>query len=128
MSVVGVDRFDNWSTLAPQDEKDRRERWLDGFQAALEFDYPGFGAAVVERTFLNARSMANFMNTPEGAVYGFAPLPFQRSSICRAYRARRRRRCPASISPRRSPSRAATAARCGPGAEAAEAAMQGRVG
>ena len=29
--------------------------------------------------FFNARSMANFMNTPEGAVYGFAPLPFQRS-------------------------------------------------
>ncbi len=79
VSAVGVDRFDNWSALSSQDEKDRRERWLDAFQAALERDYPGFGAAVVERMFLNARSMANFMNTPEGAVYGFAPLPFQRS-------------------------------------------------
>ena len=29
--------------------------------------------------FLNARSMAGFMNTPGGAVYGFAPLPFERS-------------------------------------------------
>ena len=47
VSVVGVDRFDNWSALSPQDEKDRRERWLDAFQAALERDYPGFGAAVV---------------------------------------------------------------------------------
>ena len=28
--------------------------------------------------FLNARSMHNFMNTPAGAVYGFAPLPFER--------------------------------------------------
>ena len=28
--------------------------------------------------FLNARSMANFMNTPRGAIYGFAPLPFER--------------------------------------------------
>ena len=79
VSVVGVDRFDNWSALSPQDEKDRRERWLDAFQAALDRDYPGFGAAVVERMFLNARSMANFMNTPQGAVYGFAPLPFDRS-------------------------------------------------
>ncbi len=79
VTVVGVDRFDNWSRLSPQAEKDRRERWLDAFQAALERDYPGFGAAVVERMFLNARSMANFMNTPHGAVYGFAPLPFERS-------------------------------------------------
>ncbi len=78
VSVVGVDRFDNWAALSPQEEKDRRERWLDAFQAALERDYPGFGAAVVERMFLNARSMANFMNTPSGAVSGFAPMPFER--------------------------------------------------
>ena len=28
--------------------------------------------------FLNARSMRNFLNTPDGAVYGFAPTPPQR--------------------------------------------------
>ena len=39
---------------------------------------PDFSAAVVERLFLNARSMHNFLNTPGGAVYGFAPLPFER--------------------------------------------------
>ncbi len=78
VTVVGIDRFDNWAALSPQEEKDRRERWLDAFQAALEGDYPGFNAAVVERMFLNARSMANFMNTPSGAVYGFAPAPFER--------------------------------------------------
>src|SRR5271166_2016255 len=78
VSIVGLDRFDNWAALAPQDEKDRRERWLDAFQAALDRDYPGFGAAVTERMFLNARSMRNFLNTPGGAVYGFAPLPFER--------------------------------------------------
>ncbi len=78
VTVVGLDRFDNWAALSPQDEKDRRERWLDAFQAALDRDYPGFSAAVVERMFLNARSMHNFMNTPGGAVYGFAPLPFER--------------------------------------------------
>ena len=73
-----LDRFDNWAALSPQEEKDRRERWLDAFQAALDRDYPGFSAAVVERMFLNARSMHNFMNTPDGAIYGFAPLPFER--------------------------------------------------
>jgi phytoene dehydrogenase-like protein len=78
VSVVGLDRLDNWTGLTPQQEKDRRERWLDAFQAALERDYPGIGAAVTERMFLNARSMRNFLNTPDGAVYGFAPTPPRR--------------------------------------------------
>ena len=78
VSVVGLDRLSNWAALTPQQEKDRRERWLDAFQTALERDYPGLGAAVTERMFLNARSMRNFLNTPEGAVYGFAPLPPRR--------------------------------------------------
>ena len=78
VSVVGLDRLSNWAGLTPQQEKDRRERWLDAFHAALERDYPGLGGAVTERLFLNARSMHNFLNTPEGAVYGFAPLPPQR--------------------------------------------------
>ena len=78
VSVAGIDRFDNWAALSPQDEKDRRERWLDAFQNALDRDYPGFAAAVVERMFLNARSMASFMNVPEGAIEGFAPLPYER--------------------------------------------------
>jgi phytoene dehydrogenase-like protein len=78
VSIVGLDRLSNWSGLAPQEEKDRRERWLDTFQAALDRDYPGLGSAVTERMFLNARSMRNFLNTPDGAVYGFAPMPPQR--------------------------------------------------
>ncbi len=78
VSVVGVDRFDNWAALTPGEEKDRRERWLDAFQGALERDYPGFAGAVVERMFLNARSMRGFLNTPDGAVYGFAPTPPER--------------------------------------------------
>ncbi len=78
VSIVGLDRLSNWTELTPQEEKDRRERWLDAFQAALDRDYPGLGGAVTERMFLNARSMHNFLNTPDGAVYGFAPTPPQR--------------------------------------------------
>jgi len=78
VNVVGIDRFDNWSALTPGEEKDRRERWLDAFQGALDRDYPGLGAAVSERMFLNARSMRGFLNTPDGAIYGFAPLPPER--------------------------------------------------
>jgi phytoene dehydrogenase-like protein len=74
VTVVGLDRFDNWSGLTAQEEKGRRARWLDAIQTALDKDYPGFGSAVSERMFLNARSMHNFLNTPDGCVYGFAPL------------------------------------------------------
>jgi all-trans-retinol 13,14-reductase len=78
VTVVGLDRLDNWSGLTQEEEKDRRARWLDAFQAALDRDYPGFAAAVTERLFLNARSMQDFLNTPDGAVYGFAPVPPKR--------------------------------------------------
>jgi all-trans-retinol 13,14-reductase len=78
VTVVGLDRFDNWSGLTAQEEKGRRARWLDAIQTALDKDYPGFGSAVSERMFLNARSMHNFLNTPDGCVYGFAPLPPKR--------------------------------------------------
>ncbi|HEU0148009.1 MAG TPA: NAD(P)/FAD-dependent oxidoreductase [Bradyrhizobium sp.] len=78
VTVVGADRLDNWAGLTPQQERDRRVRWLDAFQAALDRDYPGLGSAITERQFLSARSMRDFLNTPGGAVYGFAPLPMKR--------------------------------------------------
>jgi phytoene dehydrogenase-like protein len=78
VTAVGADRLGNWAGLTPQQDRDRRARWLDVIQASLDRDYPGFGDAVTERQFLSARSMHDFLNTPDGAVYGFAPLPFQR--------------------------------------------------
>lgn len=78
VTLVGLDRLDNWTGLTKEQEKDRRARWLDALQAALDRDYPGIAGAVTERLCLNARSMRDFLNTPEGAVYGFAPAPFAR--------------------------------------------------
>lgn len=78
VSVAGIDRLDNWSGLSRDEERARRERWLDAFQEALERQYPGFAAATAERVFLNARSMQNFLHTPQGAIYGFAPEPPRR--------------------------------------------------
>jgi all-trans-retinol 13,14-reductase len=75
VSVVGTDRLDNWTGLTPNAEKERRARWLDAFLAALDRQYPGLGNAVTDKVFLNARSMHGFLNTPAGAIYGFAPRP-----------------------------------------------------
>jgi hypothetical protein len=79
VTAVGVDRLDNWAGLTPQQDSDRRARWCDAFQAALDRDYPGFGSAVTERQLLSARSTRDVLNTPDGAVYGLAPLPMKRS-------------------------------------------------
>lgn len=78
VSVVGTDRLQNWTGLSKEQERDRRARWLDAIQAALDRQYPGFGGAVTDKLFLNARSMQGFLNTPGGAIYGFAPRPPER--------------------------------------------------
>jgi phytoene dehydrogenase-like protein len=78
VSVVGADRLSNWAGLAPEAEQDRRRRWLDAILAALDRRYPGLAGALTEKAFLNARSMHNYLNTPEGAIYGFAPRPPER--------------------------------------------------
>jgi phytoene dehydrogenase-like protein len=78
VSVVGTDRLSNWAGLSAEAEKDRRARWLDAFLAALDRQFPGFGNAVTDKVLLNARSMHGYLNTPEGAIYGFAPRPPER--------------------------------------------------
>lgn len=75
LSVLGLDRLSNWSGLSREGSIDRRERWLDALQDSLERDHPGFSRLVTERTLLNAFSMSSYLNTPDGAVYGFAAAP-----------------------------------------------------
>ncbi len=75
VSVLGLDRIENWRDLPREAALARRERWLDAIQASLDRDYPGFSGLVTTRMLLNAYSMASYLNTPEGAVYGFAALP-----------------------------------------------------
>ena len=75
LSVLGLDRLENWKGVTKESAIDRRERWLDAIQASLERDYPGFSNLVTSRMLLNAFSMSSYLNTPDGAVYGFAALP-----------------------------------------------------
>lgn len=77
VGVLGLDRLESWKGLGKDGAISRRERWLDAIQASLDHDYPGFSALVTTRSMLNAYSMSSYLNTPEGAVYGFAALPPQ---------------------------------------------------
>ena len=78
VSVVGLDHIGNWAGLTKDAERERRERWLDAILGELDRIYPGFAGTVTEKTLLTARSMRDYLNTPDGAIYGFAPRPPER--------------------------------------------------
>lgn len=75
VSVIGPDRLANWSGLDRDAAHAQRARVLDAIVALLDREYPGIAAAVAAKTLNTARSMASYLNAPDGAVYGFAPRP-----------------------------------------------------
>jgi phytoene dehydrogenase-like protein len=77
VTVVGVDRVANWR----EGEAERRAAWLEAIEQELERHFPGFAGAVTEKTMVTARSVRDYLGTPEGAVYGFAPTPPERSFL-----------------------------------------------
>lgn len=75
VSVVGVDRLDNWSDLDGESYNAKRNLWRDAIIAAIDRTYPGFASHIVASAFSTASTMRSYLNAPAGAVYGFAPLP-----------------------------------------------------
>lgn len=73
VSVTGVDRLDNWRGLDPAAYAARKNAWMDALIARLDREWPGFAAAVQVRDLATARTMAEYLGTPGGAVYGFSP-------------------------------------------------------
>ena len=79
VTVTGLDTVANWANLDRAGEQARRDAWADAITERLERQWPGFAAAVAERVFVNARSMRDYLGTPDGAVYGFAMQPPSRA-------------------------------------------------
>jgi all-trans-retinol 13,14-reductase len=77
-SVGGLDLIENWDGLSADEERERKNRWIDAIVAALDRQFPGLAGAVVERIFFTARNNRDYLNTPSGAIYGFAPQPPRR--------------------------------------------------
>src|SRR6202035_3413612 len=75
VSVVGPDRLDNWIDLDKDAHEAKRAAWRDAIAAAIDREFPGFARHVVAAVFNTAHSMNSYLGTPDGAVYGFAPLP-----------------------------------------------------
>ena len=73
VSVAGLDRLRNWDGLGDADYHAKENAWLDAVLERLDAECPGFADAVVQRDISTARTMHDFLNTPGGAIYGFAP-------------------------------------------------------
>lgn len=77
-NVMGLDLIENWEGLSGAEEHERKERWAEAIIDALDREFPGLGGAVVQHMLLTARESRDYLNTPQGAVYGFAPQPPRR--------------------------------------------------
>lgn len=75
VSITCVDREANWRGLDKTAYQQKRSAWLDVLIKRLDAEWPGFAAAVKEKTISTARTMKEYLNTPEGAIYGFALTP-----------------------------------------------------
>ena len=75
VSVTGIDRTANWDGLDEQAYRAKRDGWLDAIVAGIDRSFPGFAGRVVQREMATAATMHRYLNTPDGAVYGFAPDP-----------------------------------------------------
>ena len=72
MVLCGVDRLANWQGIEGEAYDAKKEAWLTALIDAVEAQYPGIQESIVHRELATARTIQRFLNTPGGAVYGFA--------------------------------------------------------
>ncbi|WP_375412305.1 phytoene desaturase family protein [uncultured Bradyrhizobium sp.] len=75
LSIFGPDRLSNWDSSDLDGYRDKRARWQQAIARYLDQYYPGLAGAVTAASFNTALSVRQYLNAPEGAVYGFAPAP-----------------------------------------------------
>jgi phytoene dehydrogenase-like protein len=75
LSVLGPDLLSNWDSSDMDAYREKRGRWQAAIVRYLSSYFPGLGEAVVASSFNSALSVRQYLNAPDGAVYGFAPSP-----------------------------------------------------
>lgn len=73
VNFCGIDRLGNWDGLDDATRIARKEAWMDALITDVDRHFPGLAGAVVHREMATALTMHRYLNTPGGAVYGFAP-------------------------------------------------------
>jgi phytoene dehydrogenase-like protein len=77
LSILGPDRLSNWDSSNMDAYRERRGRWQAAIVRYLDSLYPGLAQGIVASSFNSALSVRQYLNAPDGAVYGFAPTPQQ---------------------------------------------------
>lgn len=73
--LCGLDTLANWSALSPAEYEDRKAAWTESLLADLERRYPGIRGSLRHVEMATARTMARYLGTPEGAIYGYDQVP-----------------------------------------------------
>jgi phytoene dehydrogenase-like protein len=73
VTLCGADRLENWSPLGIEAKTAQKEKWIECLTADLDRHFPGIAGAVAHREMATAETMQRYLNTPGGAIYGFAP-------------------------------------------------------
>ncbi|MDB5875620.1 MAG: amine oxidase, partial [Ramlibacter sp.] len=74
LSVFGPDLLSNWDPSDMEAYREKRGRWQDAIVGYLSAIYPGLADGVVASSFNTALSVRQYLNAPDGAAYGFAPI------------------------------------------------------
>ncbi len=72
-ALAGLDRVQNWTGLTPEAKHARKERWMDRIVADLNRQFPGIAGAIIHREMSTSETFQQYLNTPGGSLYGFAP-------------------------------------------------------
>jgi phytoene dehydrogenase-like protein len=75
LSVYGPDRLSNWDSSDMDAYREKRGRWQQAMLRYLDQFYRSIASGVVASSFNTALSVRQYLNAPDGAVYGFAPTP-----------------------------------------------------
>lgn len=75
LSVIAPDALSNWESLDQDGYRAKRARWQRAIVAYLDRHFPGLAASVAASSFNTAFSVRQYLGSPGGAVYGFAPTP-----------------------------------------------------
>lgn len=76
LSIFGPDVLSNWNNVDTETYRAKRGRWQEAIIGYLDLHYPGLASAVTATSFNTALSVRQYLNAPAGAMYGFAPMPF----------------------------------------------------
>ncbi|MBF0163410.1 MAG: NAD(P)/FAD-dependent oxidoreductase [Magnetococcales bacterium] len=81
VTLTGLDRLSNWDVLDKRAYGIKKRQWMQSLIHDFSERFAGIGERIVMREMATARTMSRYLNTPNGAVYGFAQTPVKTGRV-----------------------------------------------